>query len=264
LLREVRIHRGRGVRTLTSSLHLPWSYHTTWRILKREGFYKKKLKRRPVLSPKHITDRLAFARKHLLDGTDWEKVVFSDEKKFRWDGPDGVHSFWFQQGDALPPVAFSKDYHAFRGVMVWGCVSANGLLRLERMRGSVTAQTYVTMLSGDAMAAIHASHGTDFTFQQDNATPHRATTTREWFEEETVPVMEWPALSPDLNPMENVWAMLVREVYEGGRYYESDDALWDGIQAGARRITADRVRPLIHSMKERLVNLLARGGKYAQ
>jgi hypothetical protein len=207
---------------------------------------------------------MAFARRHLLKDTHWEAVVSSDEKKFRWDGPDGLHSFWYQPNEPLPLVPFSKDFHQYRGVMVWGCVSSKGLIWVERMRESVTAESYSLMLCGNALAQIHSLHGTDFILQQDNATPHRASFTSEYFTEAGLNVMQWPAMSPDLNPMENVWSMLVRLVYAEGRFYESDDALWDGIRAAAARITLQQVQPLIASMRERLVNVLSRAGQYAQ
>jgi hypothetical protein len=51
-------------------------------------------------------------------------------------------------------------------------------------------------------------------FQQDSATIHVANSTWEWFLQNEVHVIDWPANSPDLNPMENVWAILCRSVYK--------------------------------------------------
>jgi hypothetical protein len=191
-------------------------------------------------------------------------VVFSDEKRFKYDGPDGYHSYWHQLGSEAPVVSYSKDYHQFHGVLVWACISSKGLLDIERIGGTVTSESYTTMLMGSAVWHIHMHHGTDFVFQQDNATPHRASTTLSALEEAGITVLTWPAISPDLNPIENFWTILVRKVYADGRSYRCDDELWEGIATAARSVTVDEVQRLTRSMPSRLVTLLRQQGKYVQ
>uniref|UniRef100_A0A673MIV3 Tc1-like transposase DDE domain-containing protein n=1 Tax=Sinocyclocheilus rhinocerous TaxID=307959 RepID=A0A673MIV3_9TELE len=50
---------------------------------------------------------------------------------------------------------------------------------------------------------LHEQHRPDFIFMDDNAPAHRGRIIRERLLEAGVPRMEWPALSPDLNPIEN-------------------------------------------------------------
>ncbi|GBN29681.1 hypothetical protein AVEN_225955-1 [Araneus ventricosus] len=54
--------------------------------------------------------------------------------------------------------------------------------------------------------------GTDAIFMDDNARPHRARLVRSYLESETIPQMEGPSISPDLNPITHVWYMLGRRI----------------------------------------------------
>ena len=42
-----------------------------------------------------------------------------------------------------------------------------------------------------------------------------------------IKIMEWPARSPDLNPIENLWGILAKEVYQDGRQFDRVSELRD-------------------------------------
>ncbi|UMM25849.1 hypothetical protein L5515_005500 [Caenorhabditis briggsae] len=69
-----------------------------------QNIVRAKLMSAPMLTDAHKANRLQFARNNMA--TDWDKIIFSDEKKFNLDGPDGFNSYWHDL--KKDPLHFSK------------------------------------------------------------------------------------------------------------------------------------------------------------
>ena len=146
-------------------------------------------------------------------------------------------------------------------ITVWLAFSSMGILAILRTHRALTAETYTRMVINDALPSFHAAHGDDLIFQQDNARPHVAALTLEVFGNSEIRLLNWPALSPDLNPVENMWAIISRDVYLGHPPYDSLDELWAAITRAAAPIPQEMIDNLIRSMTSRCVRVLLNQGR---
>ena len=62
----------------------------------------------------------------------------------------------------------------------------------------------------------------DYIFQHDNDPKHTARLNKRYLESKLIPVMSWPAQSPDLNPIENLWSILDRKLKDRRASNEDD------------------------------------------
>ncbi|CAB1425483.1 unnamed protein product [Pleuronectes platessa] len=93
--------------------------------------------------------------------------------------------------------------------------------------------------------------GNDWVFQQDNAPIHNARLTKTFFQENNITLLDHPACSPDLNPIENIWGWMAREVYKNGLQFQTVDALREAIFTTWRNIRTSLLETLASSMPKR-------------
>ncbi|GFX88360.1 transposable element Tc1 transposase [Trichonephila clavipes] len=83
--------------------------------------------------------------------------------------------------------------------------------------GTMTGQRYIDEVLLPHVRVFRGAVGDKFVFMDDNATCHRTLAVQDCLDSEGIQRLVWPARSPDLNPIENVWNGLGRQV--AGRNY---------------------------------------------
>ncbi len=152
-------------------------------------------------------EELPYHTKDKKDWTaaEWSKVMFSDESKFCISFGNQGPRVWRKRGEAQNPCCLRSSVKFPQSVMVWGAMSFAGVGPLCFLRSKVNTAVYQVVLEHFMLPAADQLYGdVDFIFQQDLAPAHSAKATSTWFKDHGIPVLNWPANSPDLNPIENL------------------------------------------------------------
>ena len=91
-------------------------------------------------------------------------------------------------------------------VMIWGAVLPNGKFFLREIKGRLNSQKYIDFSNSEVEPYLDSQLGINkYTFQQDNASIHVSKLSLAWLKSNFTNLLEWPAKSLDLNPVENAF-----------------------------------------------------------
>lgn len=119
---------------------------------------------------------------------------------------------------------------------------------------------YVKVLDECLKPFMRQNRGQQLIFQQDNASIHVSAETRRWLNSNNIDVLDWPACSPDLNPIENIWGHLARAIYAENKQYESIAELKKAIKTAWNHLRLVTLKNHSNSMSNRLFQVIRRNG----
>ncbi len=169
---------------------------------------------KPLLNQRQCQKNLTWAvEKKNWTVAQWSKVLFSDESKFCISFGNQGPRVWRKSGEAQNPCCLKSSVKFPQSVMIWADMSSAGVGPLCFLKSTVNAAIYQEILEHFMLPSADKLYGdADFIFQQDLAPAHTAKGTKSWFNDHGVTVLDWPANSPDLNPIENLWGIVKRKM----------------------------------------------------
>ena len=167
------------------------------------------------LTLRHRETRRKWARVH-QGWTRWHRrnVLFPGASRFNMSFADGRVRTWRKRGERLDhDNVVERDRYWDGSVMVWAGIYHDGKTDLVIVSGNLTAQKYFDGIIEPVVVPYSQQHNVGI-FQHDDARPHNARNTQNILRIHNVNLLQWPARSPELSPIEHLWDHLGRQVRE--------------------------------------------------
>jgi hypothetical protein len=240
---------------------------TATKILNAVGIRSFVAFRKAVLNSRNAKRRLEWAKQfRLLDAGDWARWVFSDECSVELFGVSRKTRFWITKQDRFKPRFVQGRFQKGGGsLLIWGAISVHGPGPLLFIEGSINGETYAEIVQqtiAPYLFQLLGDHDHVFKFADDNAPPHRSHKAQKAFERFNIQRVWWPASSPDLNPIENLWAAIKDRLARYQRLPRNFGELRSRIEEIWRQITPEECQKLITSMTGRMQEVIKNRGWY--
>ena len=253
---------------IKTDLKITCSSQTILRRLKENNINHYTPAMKPALTNHQKEQRLGFALEYApKDNEFWRTVIFTDEKTFSTSDQTTKHCY------RLKNTRY-KDNHITKNrrsgridVGFWGWISGDVVGELVPIEGKFTGEKYLDILKKFLIPSVKSVYGDSSIIYlvEDNSPIHRSKIVRKWLEERLDIVrVDWPAVSPDLNIIENVWKVVVKDWDISSKKTKENlihhvTKSWESL-----RQRPDLLSIYSNSMKKRLQDVIEANGGYTK
>ncbi|GBM05242.1 Transposable element Tc3 transposase [Araneus ventricosus] len=145
--------------------------------------------------------------------------------------------------------------------MVWAAFGFNSQVGLAFLDDRQNSPNYIETLENYLMPFAENIGGRNWEYQHDDASIYTSNATKNYLNSKNGTGLEWPPISPDLNPIGNVWDIMSRKVHENGEQFYSVNILKTNIESSWYNLEPGILQTLIMSMEKRVYDAILRNGK---
>ena len=148
------------------------------------------------------------------------------------------------------------EHHRFCGgsVMSWAGISVDCATELLIIsNGTLTTARYGNEILHPIVRPFAGAVGPEFVLMDDNTRPYRARVVNVYLEQESIERIEWPAYSPDLNPIEYAWDIIQRRVNPCPNKLRSIQEISNAVTESGRRnsgVLSSRSQSIMRKLSE--------------
>ena len=235
----------------------------------KEKYHRRTAQEKPLLTPEHMAARLQWAKNHESWTIDmWKRVSWTDAASFTTGAFGNVYVTRTAEEKYLPECLVPK-FAGYSSAMAYGAISGvskGPLILMEKDWGKVTAQVYTQRVLPqfyEHLREIERHVGfMRSILMEDGASIHTAKFTKAYHAYYGANRMTWPAHSPDLNPIENVWRLLKYRI--GKRFPKTDAEVRQYLLEEWERLDLQDYMKYIESMPERCKAVIAANGGHTK
>ncbi len=265
ILRLIRTGRFQGTTEMCNHLKrtgiADLSQTTVRRRIQQSGeFASYWASRKPFIREANRKKRLQWCLQHRHWTVEqWARVIWTDESPFVLHF-NAKRRVWRRVGERYSQECTVGTLKHDKKIQVWGCFASHGVGRLYRVQGILERNQFLRIMEHQFLPSAQALFPDgNYLFQQDNDPKHTAKVVKQFITDANIPILQdWPAQSPDLNPIENLWYILDRQC--ASRRPNNEVQLFNMIQDAWNNIPVTTLQGLVESMPRRIEAVIAAKG----